>query len=92
MPQASIDPVVMAAAVVMRLQGIVSREVAATAALAGAGVVVAGSLLDIPSMWATVSSRDGVYVGGKRLNRTFALDRELASIANAEAFLSASFE
>src|SRR5690242_16570614 len=30
MPQASIDPVVMAAATVMRLQGIVSREVAAT--------------------------------------------------------------
>jgi hippurate hydrolase len=29
MPQASIDPVVMAAATVMRLQGVVAREVAA---------------------------------------------------------------
>ncbi len=40
MPQASIDPVVMAAATVMRLQGIVSREVAA----AEAAVVTIGSL------------------------------------------------
>src|SRR6185312_4304607 len=40
MPQASIDPVVMAAAVVMRLQTIVSREVAA----AEAAVVTIGSL------------------------------------------------
>ena len=40
MPQASIDPVVMAAATVMRLQTIVSREVAA----ADAAVVTVGSL------------------------------------------------
>src|SRR5213075_2457443 len=40
MPQASIDPVVMAAATVMRLQTIVSREVAA----AEAAVVTIGSL------------------------------------------------
>jgi len=40
MPQASIDPVVMAAATVMRLQGIVSREIAATEA----AVVTVGSL------------------------------------------------
>jgi len=40
MPQASIDPVVMAAATVMRLQTIVSREVAA----ADAAVVTIGSL------------------------------------------------
>jgi amidohydrolase len=40
MPQASIDPVVMAAATVMRLQGIVSRELAATEA----AVVTVGSL------------------------------------------------
>jgi hippurate hydrolase len=40
MPQASIDPVVMAAATVMRLQGIVSREVAA----AEAAVVTVGSI------------------------------------------------
>jgi hippurate hydrolase len=40
MPQASIDPVVMAAATVMRLQGIVSREVAA----AEAAVVTIGAL------------------------------------------------
>src|SRR3989440_7788300 len=40
MPQASIDPVVMAAAAVMRLQGIVSRELAA----AETAVVTFGSL------------------------------------------------
>lgn len=40
MPQASIDPVVMAAATVMRLQTIVSRELAA----AEAAVVTIGSL------------------------------------------------
>jgi len=40
MPQASIDPVVMAAATVMRLQTIVSREIAA----ADAAVVTIGSL------------------------------------------------
>lgn len=40
MPQASIDPVVMAAATVMRLQGIVSRELAATES----AVVTIGSL------------------------------------------------
>src|SRR5581483_3254319 len=40
MPQASIDPVVMAAATVLRLQTIVSREVAATEA----AVVTVGSL------------------------------------------------
>ena len=40
MPQASIDPVVMAAATVLRLQTIVSREVAPTDAV----VVTIGSL------------------------------------------------
>jgi hippurate hydrolase len=40
MPQASIDPVVMAASVVMRLQTIVSREVAA----AESAVVTVGAL------------------------------------------------
>jgi len=44
MPQASIDPVVMAAATVMRLQGIVSREVAATeSAVVTIGVLQAGT-------------------------------------------------
>jgi len=44
MPQASVDPVVMAASVVMRLQGIVSREVAATeAAVVTVGVLQAGT-------------------------------------------------
>ena len=43
MPQASIDPVVMAAATVMRLQTVVSREVAATeAAVVTVGVLQAG--------------------------------------------------
>lgn len=44
MPQASIDPVVMAAATVLRLQTIVSREVAATeAAVLTVGVLQAGT-------------------------------------------------
>src|SRR3984893_11981858 len=44
MPQASIDPVVMAASVVMRLQTIVSREVAANdAAVVTVGVLQAGT-------------------------------------------------
>ena len=44
MPQASIDPIVMAAAVVLRLQTIVSREVAATdAAVVTVGVLQAGT-------------------------------------------------
>ena len=44
MPQASIDPVVMAAATVLRLQTIVSRELAATeAAVVTIGVLQAGS-------------------------------------------------
>lgn len=44
MPQASIDPVVMAASVVLRLQTIVSREVAATdAAVVTVGVLQAGT-------------------------------------------------
>lgn len=44
MPQASIDPVVMAAATVMRLQTIVSRETAATdAAVVTVGVLQAGT-------------------------------------------------
>src|SRR3546814_20475850 len=44
MPQAAIDPVVMAASVVLRLQTIVSREVAATdAAVLTVGVLQAGT-------------------------------------------------
>jgi hippurate hydrolase len=44
MPQSSIDPVVMAASVVLRLQTIVSREVAATdAAVVTIGVLQAGA-------------------------------------------------
>ena len=44
MPQASIDPVVMAASVVLRLQTIVSREIAATdAAVITVGVLQAGT-------------------------------------------------
>jgi hippurate hydrolase len=44
MPQASVDPVVMAAAVVMRLQTIVSRETAATdSAVVTVGVLQAGT-------------------------------------------------
>jgi hippurate hydrolase len=44
MPQASVDPVVMAASVVLRLQTVVSREIAATdAAVLTVGVLQAGT-------------------------------------------------
>jgi hippurate hydrolase len=44
MPQASVDPIVMAAAVVLRLQTIVAREIGATdAAVVTVGVLQAGS-------------------------------------------------
>jgi amidohydrolase len=44
MPEASVDPVVMAAATVMRLQGVVSREVAATeSAVVTVGALQAGT-------------------------------------------------
>ena len=48
MPQASIDPVVMAAAIVMRLQTIVSREIAAAdAAVVTVGVLQAGTKANV---------------------------------------------
>jgi amidohydrolase len=48
MPQASIDPVIMAAATVMRLQTIVSREVAATdAAVVTIGALQAGTKANV---------------------------------------------
>src|SRR5450755_1329814 len=44
MPEASVDPVVMAAATVLRLQGIVSREIAGTeTAVVTVGAMRAGS-------------------------------------------------
>jgi hippurate hydrolase len=85
MPQASIDPVVMAAATVMRLQTIVSREVAA----AEAAVVTVGSL--------QAGTKENVIPDEAviKLNvRTFDVDvrkRVLAAIeriANAEAAAS----
>lgn len=48
MPQASVDPVVMAASLVMRLQTIVSREVGATdAAVVTVGVLQAGTKANV---------------------------------------------
>ena len=47
-PEASIDPVVMAAALVMRLQGIVAREIAATdVAVVTVGALNAGTKANI---------------------------------------------
>jgi hippurate hydrolase len=82
MPQASIDPVVMAAATVMRLQTVVSREVAAAeAAVVTVGVLQAGTKANVIPDEAVI-----------RLNiRTFdsvVRDRVLAAIeriVNAEA-------
>jgi hippurate hydrolase len=82
MPQASIDPVVMAAATVMRLQTIVSREVAAAeAAVLTVGVLQAGTKANVIPDEAIIQLNVRTFDPGVR-------DRVLASIeriVNAEA-------
>jgi amidohydrolase len=85
MPEASIDPVVMAAATVLRLQGIVSREVAANdAAVVTIGVLQAGSKENVIPDEAIIKLNVRTFDEGVRTRVLAAIER----IVNAEAAAS----
>ncbi len=82
MPQASIDPVVMAASTVLRLQTIVSREVAATeSAVVTVGVLHAGTKENVIPDDAIIKLNVRTFDAGVRERVLAAIER----IANAEA-------
>ncbi len=82
MPQASIDPVVMAAATVMRLQTVVSREVAAAeAAVVTVGVLQAGTKANVIPDEAVIRLNVRTFDSGVRHRVLAAIER----IVNAEA-------
>jgi hippurate hydrolase len=82
MPQASIDPVVMAASTVLRLQTIVSREVAATeAAVVTIGVLQAGTKENVIPDDALIKLNIRTFDAGVRKRVLAAMER----IVNAEA-------
>jgi hippurate hydrolase len=82
MPQASIDPVVMAAATVMRLQTIVSREVAAAeAAVVTVGALQAGTKENVIPDEALIKLNVRTFDAGVRTRVLAAIER----IVNAEA-------
>lgn len=82
MPQASIDPVVMAAATVMRLQTIVSREVAAAeAAVVTIGALQAGTKENVIPDEAIIKLNVRTFDEGVRSRVLAAIER----IVNAEA-------
>ena len=81
-PQVSIDPVVMAAATVMRLQTIVAREVAATeAAVVTVGALQAGTKENVIPDEAILKVNVRTFDAGVRTRVLAALER----IVNAEA-------
>jgi amidohydrolase len=85
MPQASIDPVVMAAATVMRLQTIVSREVAAAeAAVVTIGSLQAGTKENVIPDEAIIKLNVRSFDEGVRKRVLVAIER----IVNAEAAAS----
>lgn len=85
MPQASIDPVVMAASTVLRLQTIVSREVAAAeAAVLTVGVLQAGTKENVIPDEAIIKLNVRTFHAGVRQRVLAAIVR----IANAEASAS----
>jgi amidohydrolase len=85
MPQASIDPVVMAASTVLRLQTIVSREVAAAeAAVLTVGVLQAGTKENVIPDEAIIKLNVRTFDAGVRTRVLAAIER----IANAEAAAS----
>ena len=85
MPQASIDPVVMAAATVLRLQTIVSRELAATeAAVVTIGSLQAGTKENVIPDEATIRLNVRTFDEGVRKRVLAAIER----IVNAEAAAS----
>ena len=82
MPQASIDPVVMAAATVLRLQTIVSREVAPTeAAVVTVGALQAGTKENVIPDEAVIKLNVRTFDAGVRKRVLAAIKR----IVNAEA-------
>ena len=82
MPQASIDPVVMAASIVLRLQTIVSREVAAhDAVVVTVGVLQAGTKENVIPDEAIIKLNVRTFDGGVRKHVLAAIER----IVNAEA-------
>jgi hippurate hydrolase len=85
MPQASIDPVVMAASTVLRLQTIVSREVAAAeAAVVTVGVLQAGTKENVIPDEAIIKLNVRTFDAGVRQRVLAAITR----IVNAEAAAS----
>ena len=85
MPQASIDPVVMAAATVMRLQTIVSRELAPTeAAVVTIGALQAGTKENVIPDEAIIKLNVRTFDDGVRKRVLAAIER----IVNAEATAS----
>jgi hippurate hydrolase len=85
MPQASIDPVVMAASTVLRLQTIVSREIAAAeAAVLTVGVLQAGTKENVIPDEAIIKLNVRTFDAGVRTRILAAIER----IANAEAAAS----
>jgi len=85
MPQASIDPVVMAAATVLRLQTIVSREMAAAeAAVVTIGVLQAGTKENVIPDEAIIKLNVRTFDAGVRTRVLNAIER----IVNAEAAAS----
>ena len=85
MPEASVDPVVMAAATVLRLQGIVSREVAANeAAVVTIGVLQAGTKENVIPDEAIIKLNVRTFDEGVRKRVLAAIER----IVNAEAAAS----
>lgn len=82
MPQASIDPIIMAAAIVLRLQTIVSREIAATdAAVVTVGVLQAGTKENVIPDEALIKLNVRTFDEGVRTHVLAAIER----IVNAEA-------
>ena len=85
MPQASIDPVVMAAATVMRLQTVVSREIAATdSAVVTVGSLQAGTKENVIPDEAVIKLNVRTFDEGVRKRVLAAIER----IVNAEAAAS----
>lgn len=85
MPQASIDPVIMAASIVLRLQTIVSREIAATeAAVLTVGVLQAGTKENVIPDEALIKLNVRTFDEGVRNRVLAAIER----IVNAEAAAS----
>ena len=84
MPQASIDPVVMAAATVLRLQTIVSREVAAAeAAVVTVGVLQAGTKANVIPDEAVIRLNVRTFDEGVRHRVLAAIQRIVTAEAEA---------